>query len=1806
MRTLSSVFQKILLIVLLFTTSNVIFAQPSWTRVDYTNSTAFVGWVRINHYDADFPVQVEVGDYIGAFVDAECRMIAEVFEHNGELYVSSVIHGGDVFDGYPSDDESITSNPEEVEYKVWDNSANQEIAAQVQGTMFTDPGGEILDYEIGKPNTNSELESLEITDVLYSPVFSSGVLDYTADLSGNGTLPLVIDYITSLVDSRATVSVDAATDVDTDNVTTITVTAEDGSTTEYTITFNQEQCQVAAPTFSENPVIVCQYDQSPDLSGYVTGTNVTWYSTETSDDGTTTAPTLSTENVDTVSYWVSQTDGCESDRAEITVRVSPSPTGDIYVDNPTLCQGETTFIDAHIYPVVQGHLMWSDNVTADNYTATFEAVEAGQSEVTYDFITDDGCYLQSGIVSTTITVNSLPEAEIVSDDLSYCGEVSDVQLSLQAVAQGVDLTAAEWDLYKDGTIETTGGTGLMLHESAPAGDYYAVVNLNGCEYTTPTVTVQHIPQPGIPVVSDTSYCVDEQIQDLSTTVDGETGATLNWYADESKSTVITDISNPAAGTYYVSQTIDGCESDVASLTIEINELPTVTVESPTTSVCSDDNPISLTLTPSTGGTLNGEGVTQDNTFDPQGLTVDQSYTVEYSYEDANGCSNTDQIDMLVESCECTVPEPDVVAEVEYCQGDAADVLTATATEQDATITWYNSAMAELAEAPTPSTDNDGTVTYYVSQETTCEGKKATVTVTVKPQPDAPVVEDVAYCEGDVVEDLSAVGETGATFNWFEDEAQNTPLTDVSNPVAGTYYVTQTVDGCESDVAALTVDINSLPSVSISVDDVQNNEVCLGDAVSLSVVPSDGTLLVNGSEVPMADLDNAIQLVDDYTLEYIASNQYGCTDTAKMVLSVIDCECQVAELDVADVEYCQGEDAAALSATPTETDAVINWYDSELKKLNEAPVPATDVANDYTYYVSQETATCEGPKDTVTVVVHDKPSSLDANVISYCEGEEIQDLSATGQAQGADINWYEDSDMTIPLTDLTNPAAGTYYVTQTVGECESDPADITINIQPIPEEPVVADVSTCDGSSASLESNVTANWYTNIDGETSIHTGTSFTPNVTEVTDHTFYVSQTQNSCESARVPVTYSVISNPELTVKDTVIEVGETVPDLTVSTASENTVNWYTSDEELITEGVSADGLSYSTGKTAVGTYYYYVEAVNGNCSSGLQQITLEISDCSLAQISVEVSDDAICFGDDNPEFSVTNDVSAITGTVKWYDNTQLVQENLVHTGTTFTPSVTEVGTHTYYVVQEDECVSAQKSVSFTINALPEVSISAPETISQTDDPVAISVSPSGGSIFGSGITNNQFDPSGLLPKTYTISYSYTDNSTGCENSTTHSIEVTPGDYADRTQLGDTIARAENVYNQYVDSDLVNDSDKTMLANAIATAQNYYDDYQQYTDDQLLTQTNELSEAIADFINAVPEINLDGLITKINEAQSVYDDNSNNQGSETGEYPESAFTALQDAINNAQSYVDTPPNDQNVITNQEQILDDAIQEFYNSVNSDENVESISVSDDNVHLVVDAEYEPTVTFSPAGASGDIIWSSSNTSVASVVASTGTVTAKAEGTTQITGALAANDQITVQYIVQVSGIPQIVSTEMTGSGDELVLEFSEQMQEPSNDVYTDLKVIQGSSYLSVNDVILDPNNSSKYIVELGSVINNPDDVTITYSGNSLQSVAGAPVETFEVGLGTDVSVDDDISKVNVFVYPTSVSNELHIEGVADADKIYIISRDGKFVADVPVTSQNVISVDVSDLSKGTYTVNIQFDKDNSVNLNFVRK
>ena len=166
----------------------------------------------------------------------------------------------------------------------------------------------------------------------------------------------------------------------------------------------------------------------------------------------------------------------------------------------------------------------------------------------------------------------------------------------------------------------------------------------------------------------------------------------------------------------------------------------------------------------------------------------------------------------------------------YCQNDKARPLYAGGVN----LLWYtDTTKAGNPVTPTPATATAGSFVYYVSQTVNgCESYKATVTVVVKPKPAIPAVGTIYYCQNDIAVPLSA---GGVNLLWYL-----TPTGGVGIPSAPTpgtsyadtnyYYVTQTVNGCESDRAQEMVIVNYKPNAIILANQPY---VCQHDTMSFT-------------------------------------------------------------------------------------------------------------------------------------------------------------------------------------------------------------------------------------------------------------------------------------------------------------------------------------------------------------------------------------------------------------------------------------------------------------------------------------------------------------------------------------------------------------------------------------------------------------------------------------------------------------------------------------------------------------------------------------------------------------------------------------------------------------------------------------------------------------------------------------------------------------------------------------------------------------------------------------------------------------
>ncbi|MDR0940947.1 MAG: hypothetical protein LBM68_01835, partial [Bacteroidales bacterium] len=414
---MNSFFQKITTISAALAISFAALAQPTWNRVDYTATMAFIGEVKINDYDASFPRIVQENDYIGAFVGNECRMIAKVVSYDSKLYVSSVIHGGDIF--------LVANSGELLEFKLWNSTANEEVASTIKGTLLSKPNDEILTYIIGQPNKNANVQSLAIAGRSLNPAFSNEEKSYEITFEAGAELPSLADISVILTDSRATYDVTLPSDFENDNTITLTVTAEDGSTqSTFSITCIQSACATPAPVVANNAVQACVGDEAPVLTA--TGENLQWYEGETP---LTAAPTISTASASTATYFVTQTDGCESAKTRVDVVVNVLPTVTITADKAEVLSTEE--LELTLVPATGGTLSGSTGVVGLTFDPSKSAF--GEQTLSYSYTDAKGCTNSDNV---TILVKNGVIAAPTLDNTTVNVLVGDQSPVLEATADG--------------------------------------------------------------------------------------------------------------------------------------------------------------------------------------------------------------------------------------------------------------------------------------------------------------------------------------------------------------------------------------------------------------------------------------------------------------------------------------------------------------------------------------------------------------------------------------------------------------------------------------------------------------------------------------------------------------------------------------------------------------------------------------------------------------------------------------------------------------------------------------------------------------------------------------------------------------------------------------------------------------------------------------------------------------------------------------------------------------------------------------------------------------------------------------------------------------------------------------------------------------------------------------------------------------------------------------------------------------------------------------------------------------------------
>ena len=573
-----------------------------------------------------------------------------------------------------------------------------------------------------------------------------------------------------------------------------------------------------------------------------------------------------------------------------------------------------------------------------------------------------------------------------------------------------------------------------------------------------------------------------------------------------------------------------------------------------------------------------------------------------------------------------------------------------------------------------------TITYNYDDDNGCPGF-ITQDVTVYRVPDAPATPAlVEYCTEDVVNSLTVTGEGGAIFKWYKDADTSIPANfldngstldpvngsgmPVDNSVAGTYqyWVTQTLNGCESPAAQVTLEIyqRSAPQIMglnpMYCEDAGPVTFSVGDANGLPAGTE--TLKINGVNQAAPEFDPSTLGIGKHLVTFIFTTTQGCADSTQMEVEVNPVQAVNFSGFNASRTYCYSSDPVTLVGSPAVTTGTTGTFSSSTGGL---------VNNDGSGTVTFS------PRLAAIAAGADSLSPTTTHDITY---------TFTDANGCTNYQTYTFTVNPLPAANYSGFNAGNAYC--------YDAGGVALTGSPKTSSGVFSGngiINNGDGT-ATFIPNIAAT----LAGSTS-PTGPVTTHNIT-------YTFTDANSCKNK---VTKTVTVNP--------------LP--AVSFSGYNVIKKYCYD----------DGAVLLTGspKNSAGIFSGSGIANNGN---GTATFTPALA-------------------------------AADSGAVNATDFT--TDHKLIYTYT-----------------NAQGCVNKASQI-IRVNALPALTIANLEEAYCIDQPAfTLKVHPAGGTLSGPGISGSTFNPAAAGAGVHTISYTYTNSYTACDNTITRQVTIRPLPKAD------------------------------------------------------------------------------------------------------------------------------------------------------------------------------------------------------------------------------------------------------------------------------------------------------------------------------------------------------------------------------------------------------------------------------------------
>lgn len=482
-----------------------------------------------------------------------------------------------------------------------------------------------------------------------------------------------------------------------------------------------------------------------------------------------------------------------------------------------------------------------------------------------------------------------------------------------------------------------------------------------------------------------------------------------------------------------------------------------------------------------------------------------------------------------------------------CAGSMAEPYLINPPTSGSTYQWSLSGGGTLN--PGATTDNitvdwgmtPGTYTISVIETDIngCVGLPVTVDVTVNPLPTATTATSQTACFGNSIPDLTAIG---SNVTWYSDATLSTQVATGNNFATGqtavglyTYYVTETLNGCEGPSIPVTLEIYAIPSAPIAT----NQTTCF--ASSVPDLTATGTNITWYSDVALTtqvgsgnNFSTGQTAAGIYTYYATTTDVNGCESASTTV--TLEIYSLPSSPNVSNQTACFGSVIPDLTATGTN----ITWYSdvtltTQVGTGNNLTTGQTAVGV-YTYYAtSTDVNGCESLSTPSTLEIYALPTAPTSNNEVACVGGIIPDLVSSGN----NPTWYSDAALTTQVGNGNNFATGqttagvyTYYVTETnANGCESVATIVTLTINSFNTLPIASNVNACFGSTVpdltATGVGTSFTWYDDASLTNIVGVNSPFATGQTAVGVYTYYVTETQNGCQSPATTVTLEIYALP-------------------------------------------------------------------------------------------------------------------------------------------------------------------------------------------------------------------------------------------------------------------------------------------------------------------------------------------------------------------------------------------------------------------------------------------------------------------------------------------------------------------------------------------------------------------------------------------------------------------------------------------------------------------------------------------------------